>query len=261
MAFSYKHVVVIGATSGIGKGMADRLVESGMKVTAVGRRVDRLNDFIKQHGDSKASGVSFDISEYQKAPQFAADVIKKFPDIDCLFLNAGIQGSHDLANFEHVDLEQFNSEMTTNYMGLVALVHAFLPHLRKQKQASIVFTGSNISIVPACSLPNYSASKAALNVFTLCLREQLKAAGSHLKVIEISPPPVQTEIHDYMGEGGAKFGMPIDEFTMEVMEGLNAGHDQIVIGAVLDPKAFNEIVDKRRALFEGLAKVMRGLGA
>ncbi len=74
MAFSYKHVVIIGATSGIGKGMADRLVESEMKVTAVGRRLDRLNDFVKQHGDSKASRVSFDISEYQKAPQFAAEL-------------------------------------------------------------------------------------------------------------------------------------------------------------------------------------------
>ncbi len=52
-------------------------------------------------------------------------------------------------------------------------------------------TGSNIAIVPAYPLPAYSASKAALNVFTLCLREQL--SETNVKVIEVSPPPVQSK--------------------------------------------------------------------
>lgn len=54
-----------------------------------------------------------------------------------------------------------------------------------------ISTGSNLAIVPAATLPAYSASKAALNVFTLCLREQLR--HSNTKVIEISPPPVQSK--------------------------------------------------------------------
>lgn len=73
MAFPYKHVVLIGATAGIGKGMADALIDSGIKVTAVGRRQDRINDFITQHGETKASGVAYDIADYKKAPQFAAE--------------------------------------------------------------------------------------------------------------------------------------------------------------------------------------------
>ena len=52
-------------------------------------------------------------------------------------------------------------------------------------------TGSNLAIVPAATLPAYSASKAALNAYTLCLREQLR--HTTVKVIEISPPPVQSE--------------------------------------------------------------------
>lgn len=72
MAFPYKHVLLIGATAGIGKGMADILIDSGIKVTAVGRRQDRINEFIKQHGEAKASGAAFDIADYKKAPQFAA---------------------------------------------------------------------------------------------------------------------------------------------------------------------------------------------
>jgi NADP-dependent 3-hydroxy acid dehydrogenase YdfG len=71
MELPYKHVVLIGATSGIGKGMADRFIESGIKVTAVGRRQDRLDEFVKKYGVQKANGVAFDIADYKKASQFA----------------------------------------------------------------------------------------------------------------------------------------------------------------------------------------------
>ncbi|KAF8854991.1 oxidoreductase [Acephala macrosclerotiorum] len=257
MVFPYKHAVLIGATAGIGKGMADKLIDSGIKVTAVGRRQDRINDFIKQHGKTKASGVPYDITNYKKAPQFAAEVMKKFPDVDCLFLNAGVQRKYDLAEFDNVDLEEWNYEMTANYTGLVALTHAFLPYLKKKKQASIVFTGANLAFVPAAVFPNYCASKTALNIFTMCLREQLKVAESPIKVIEISPGPVQTELHGYMGDAGSRIGMPLDDFTSQVTQELIAGKDQIIVGLILDPTTFTEIVDKRRILFENVASMMR----
>ena len=56
---------------------------------------------------------------------------------------------------------------------------------------SLDSTGSHLAIVPASTLPAYSASKAALNVFVLCLRDQLR--NSSVKIIEISPPPVQSK--------------------------------------------------------------------
>jgi glutamyl-tRNA reductase len=73
MSLPYKHILVVGATSGIGRSMADKLVESGYKVTAVGRRQNRLDEFVKQHGSENASAVAFDMSEMEKAPQFAAE--------------------------------------------------------------------------------------------------------------------------------------------------------------------------------------------
>lgn len=72
MAFPYKHVVLIGGTAGIGKAMGDRLIESGVKVTVVGRRQDRLDDFVRRHGENKASAVAFDIGNLDKIPEFAA---------------------------------------------------------------------------------------------------------------------------------------------------------------------------------------------
>ncbi|KAJ8098061.1 putative NADP(+)-dependent dehydrogenase [Lipomyces tetrasporus] len=259
MAFPYKHFLLIGATSGIGQAMADRLIEAGAKVTAVGRREDRLEDFVSRHGQSRAKAVPFDISNKEQIPQFAADVMRTSPDIDCIFLNAGIQRPPcDFSHPEHVDLAQFNLEIDVNFSSSVAITHAFLPFLiSKQSQTSLIFTGSNLAIVPGARLPGYSASKAALNAFVLCLREQLR--NTNVQVIEVSPPPVQTELHDYMGEEtGRNLGMPLSVFTEEAYRGLAAGHDQIVIGSIGPAETFHEIIDKRRSAFTALAMIMRG---
>jgi NADP-dependent 3-hydroxy acid dehydrogenase YdfG len=73
MAFPYKHVLLVGATAGIGKGLADRLIKEGVKVTAVGRRQDRLDEFVKAHGEGKADGVALDIGKLEQIPKFAAE--------------------------------------------------------------------------------------------------------------------------------------------------------------------------------------------
>jgi len=70
MPFPYKIVLVIGATSGIGLALAEKIVESGSKVVAVGRRQERLDSFVQKHGSSKASSIKFDITDLENIPSF-----------------------------------------------------------------------------------------------------------------------------------------------------------------------------------------------
>ena len=70
MSFPYKHVLMIGGTSGIGKGLAERFVKAGIKVTVVGRRQDRLDEFVSKNVTRKAAGVAFDLSNTAEIPQF-----------------------------------------------------------------------------------------------------------------------------------------------------------------------------------------------
>ncbi|KAJ9606864.1 hypothetical protein H2200_008874 [Cladophialophora chaetospira] len=258
MVFDYKRVLLVGATAGIGAALADRLIKEGAKVIAVGRRQERLDAFVEKHGKEKANAIKFDISERDNIDQFVEQVTQGYPDLDCVFLNAGIQTPIKLAQPATVDLDAFHSEVTVNFSALVDLTMKFLPFLMSQKLAtSLIFTGSNLAIVPAATLSAYSASKAALNVFVLCLREQLR--DSSVKVIELSPPPVQTELHDYMGtEQGRQLGMPIDRFCDAALNGLLSGSDQIIIGAVGPAEPFHDIIHKRRTAFENLATLMRG---
>ena len=158
MPFAPKHVLLIGATSGIGHAMAVRLVREGSQVTAVGRRKDRLDAFVTENG-SRASAEVFDVGETEKIPAFAQKfvfwlnvclkltpdvlilcigrMIKTYPDLDCLFLNAGTQMKLDLTAPESFDLEAYTREMKVNYTSLVALTMAFLPFLLK-KPSSII---------------------------------------------------------------------------------------------------------------------------
>ncbi|KAJ5738479.1 hypothetical protein N7493_001634 [Penicillium malachiteum] len=257
MAFPYKHFLVIGATAGIGRALTTRLVESGAKVTAVGRRKDRLDEFVQTFGADRAKGERFDIGELDKIPEFVARVMNESPDIDSVVLNAGVQNTYDLTDPKSFDLPAFLDEVKINFFSFASLTHALFPYLQKNPNpTSFIFTGSNLAIVPGATLPAYSASKAALNAFTLCLREQLQ--DSSTKVIEISPPPVQTELHDYMGEeAGRNVGMPLETFIQQVFDGLTEGRDQIVIGSIGPAEIFHAIVDNRRTAFESLAKIMR----
>lgn len=57
--------------------------------------------------------------------------MKQSPDIDSIFLNAGVQRSYDLADLDKFNLSDFHDEMKVNFSSFVALVHAFLPYLLK----------------------------------------------------------------------------------------------------------------------------------
>ncbi|RDW91757.1 hypothetical protein BP5796_01151 [Coleophoma crateriformis] len=172
MALPYRHVLLIGASSGIGRGMAERLIEGGSKVIVVGRRKDRLDALVEKYGKDKVTSTAFDISKRDEIPQFVKEVTTSHPDLDCVFLNAGIQSPISFGDPSKLDISAFLHECDVNFSSLVALTYGFLPFLMtKQEPTGFIFTGANIAIVPAAGLPAYSASKAALNAFILCLRE------------------------------------------------------------------------------------------
>lgn len=70
MPFPYKTVLITGATSGIGLALAERMVENGSFVIAVGRRKDRLDAFVAKHGSDKVAGEPFDVSDLEGMPEW-----------------------------------------------------------------------------------------------------------------------------------------------------------------------------------------------
>ena len=161
MPWTYKKVLVVGATSGIGEALAARVVAAGSSVIVTGRRKEKLEQFVQQHGNDKASAVPMDITNIDEIPGFATklvfpeasceprvaacdhdimlmfdSVIKTHPDLDCLILNAGIQRLVDFTKPETLDMSSIQNEFNTNYISYIALTKAFLPFLQAKEEVS-----------------------------------------------------------------------------------------------------------------------------
>lgn len=77
-SFPYKSVLLIGATSGIGAALGDKIIEGGAHVIAVGRRQDRLDAFVAKHGAEKTSSIRFDVTDHAGTDAFISSCVYPF---------------------------------------------------------------------------------------------------------------------------------------------------------------------------------------
>ncbi|PYH91115.1 putative short-chain dehydrogenase/oxidoreductase [Aspergillus ellipticus CBS 707.79] len=255
MPFNYSQALIIGATSGIGRALAATMVQNNIPVVITGRREANLAEFAAQYGPDKVKTKVFDVTNLEKIPQFASEVLAENPQIDFIFVNSGIQRPFDFAKPESVDLSIFDQELVTNYNAPVYLTKALVPHLQAQtKQTAIAFTTSQMALVPMMRCPNYGASKAALHHFILALRTQTSEGPGNVKVLEVFPPAVQTELHDTKHQPDLKdghlIGMPLAEFVDSVWTQLQQGEEQIAVGSAKE--IFDAFEPKRQELYEGM---------
>ncbi|KAM3425494.1 putative oxidoreductase DltE [Cercospora zeina] len=238
MPFQYKKVLVVGATSGIGWAMAKKFLDEGSSVIAVGRRAENLEKFAKEYGSdgNKVDTAVFDITDLKAIPEFVKETASKHPDLDCDFLNSGMQRHLNWKEPENVDLDVLETEFITNYLSYMHLTKAFLPVLQRKapRETALVYITSGLALAPIVYCPNYCASKAALHHMVMMLRLQMKEIASNVKIIEVLPPAVQTELHDdkhqpeFQGKG-RHIGMPLADFVEEAYAGLAAGTEQIPV--------------------------------
>jgi short-subunit dehydrogenase involved in D-alanine esterification of teichoic acids len=187
-------------------------------------------------------------------------VTKDHPSLDSIIVNSGIQRPLNFTDPKSIDLEAVDQEFTTNYLAPLHITKAFLPFLqRRGNPTSLIFTTSGLALTPILRCANYCASKAALHHLILVLREQLKR--SNVKVIEILPPAVQTELHDAKHQpdikDGRSFGMPLEEFMGECWEGLLEEKEEVPVGMVKGQWGWEE---ERSRRFGEMVKQMRGGG-
>ncbi|KAI1766937.1 NAD(P)-binding protein [Hypoxylon sp. FL1150] len=260
MGFPYKTVLLVGATSGIGLALAERMIENGVFVIAVGRRKDRLDAFVSKHGSDKAAGSQFDITQLDQIESWAKEITTTYPNIDAVMPNSGIQRTLDFTRPKDIDLPRTIQELNTNYTSYLYLITHLLPHLQAQapKPTALVTVSSGLALVPLPRCGNYCATKAALHSLMWSLRSQLDhdEKSRHVKVIEILPPAVQTELHSQQTElveiGEANIGIPLQQFTDEAWAGLSRGDEEIPVGMVRD--RFDATEEPRRLGFQRMVE-------
>jgi uncharacterized oxidoreductase len=121
-------------------------------------------------------------------------VKNKFGGLDILVNNAGTGIYNPLDSDSGKVYENAKFEMELNYLSVVRLTERFLPFLKASKEAAIINIESIVSYLPSLAIPTYSATKAALHSYALALRLTLEASNPHIKVFEVFPPFVDTDL-------------------------------------------------------------------
>jgi uncharacterized oxidoreductase len=237
-------VLVTGGATGIGFALAQRLARAGSQVVVCGRREEALRAAKQKVPELETLVV--DVGREADRAALAAQVVERFPRLNVLVNNAGIQRRARFAD-DAAPWSERREEIAINFEAPVHLTALLLPHLRKQPDAAVVNVSSGLAFVPAVFAPVYCATKAALHSFSVSLRHELERAS--VEVIEIVPPAVDTDLG---GRGLHNFGVPLGEFTDAVMAALERGEREIGFG--FSDQARNASRTELDAMAERMAK-------
>lgn len=211
-------VFIPGATSGIGLALAVALHEQGSTVVVGGRRTELLEQIAVDHPGLDT--VRIDTTDPESIAAAAKDVIERHPDLDTLVTMAGIMRTEDWHHPEGF-LDTAEETITTNVLGPIRLIGAFVEHLQTRPHATIVTVSSGLAFAPLKVTPTYDASKAAIHMLSEALRLQL--ADTSVDVVELVPPSVATDLMP--GQRESAFAMPLDAFVSEVVDLLRTQPD------------------------------------
>ncbi|MFC0548702.1 SDR family oxidoreductase [Kutzneria chonburiensis] len=210
MDISGNTIFIPGATSGIGLALALALTERGNKVIIGGRRTAILEQLAAEHPEIDT--VVIDTADPGSITAAAKEVLAGHPSLNVLIAMAGIMQVEDWHRPEGF-LASAERVVTTNVLGPIRLVAAFVEHLQSRPDATIVTVSSGLAFTPLRVTPSYNASKAAIHMLSESLRLQL--SDTSVKVLELEPPSVRTPLMP--GQEDNEHAMPLDEFIDEVM--------------------------------------------
>jgi uncharacterized oxidoreductase len=218
MNISGNTIFIPGSTSGIGLALALELQARGNTVIVGGRRAERLGQIAARHPGLDT--VQIDTADPASIDSAAKEVLARHPDLNVLVTMAGVMRIEDWRQPDTF-LASAESVVTTNVLGPIRLIAAFIEHLQAQPDATIVTVSSGLAFAPLKVTPSYNASKAAIHMLSESLRLQL--AGTTVNVIELEPPAVRTAL--LPGQETSESAMPLDEFVTEVLTLLQAQPD------------------------------------
>ncbi|NHN28651.1 SDR family oxidoreductase [Paenibacillus agricola] len=185
--------LVTGSSSGFGQLIALTLAQKGYQVIATMRDLNKqaplINEAKKAGIDMRIESVELDVTNHKAILDVTKALIDKYGRIDVLVNNAG----YAVGGFvEDVPLADWQRQMETNFMGVVAVTKAVLPYMREQGTGYIINISSISGRVGFPGYAPYVASKFAVEGFSEALRLELKPFG--VQVVLVEPGAYPTNI-------------------------------------------------------------------
>jgi NAD(P)-dependent dehydrogenase (short-subunit alcohol dehydrogenase family) len=209
--------LITGASSGIGRGLTERLLERGDHVVATLRTPGALDDLREQHGD-RLHIVECDVTDVGSIRAAVAQAFAACPHIDVVVSNAGY-GLFGAA--EELTDEQIARQIATNLTGSIQLIRAVIPRLREQGGGRIVQVSSEGGRIGYPAFSAYHATKWGIEGFVEAVAKEVGPFGIDFLIVE--PGPTRTNFG--MGLDRAQ---PMEQYdatpVAEIRSALDAGY-------------------------------------
>lgn len=228
--------VVTGAASGIGKAMAERFVDDGMKVVLADVEQEPLavvEKELRERGGEVAS-VRADVSDVEQVQQIAAVAAEAFGNVHVLCNNAGVGAGGPMSELK---TEDWAWVLGVNLWGVIHGITTFLPGmLAHGEPAHVVNTASVAGLLTTPMMGPYNASKFAVVAISETLHHEMRMANTNVDVSVLCPGWVNTKIHQSsrnrpadLGGGGDPASEPLSLISQIIESGLSPADVAIAV--------------------------------
>ena len=191
--FKTKTVVITGAGSGFGRGLALDFARLGWKVAVSDINMERVEESVRLVNGAGGQGIAIrcDVTKPEEVQGLADAVISKWGTADIIINNAGVPV---LGFMEKITLEDWRFEIDVMLMSVIYGCRTFIPIFKKQGWGHIVNTASSAGIVSLPEMSPYNVTKAGVISLSETLRGELK--GSNIGVTVVCPTFFKTNLMD-----------------------------------------------------------------
>jgi len=221
--------LVTGGTKGIGKAIADTLRRRGAQVVVTARTAPEEN--INAH-----HFIAADLGLPGSAGTIAEEILEKYGRIDIIINNAGANLSPG-GGFNTLSDEHWYNDWQLNFMSVVRINKALLPVMIEQKSGVIINISTGAAKQPIWEMTmSYSSAKAALNVYSKALANELGSKGIRVNVV--SPGVVKTPLMlDFIENIAKSSAITVDDAFKAVMDKVG-----VPLGRMAEPEEIANLV-------------------
>lgn len=172
--------LITGSSRGLGRALAQAVLEAGDRLVATARKVDGLKEFDRDFRDQIAC-VELDVTDPLAAERAVAFAVEHFGRLDVLVNNAGYG---TISSLEDTSIEEFRAQIETNLFGTVYTTKAAIPLMRKQGSGHIIQVSSVGGRIGAMGRTPYSAAKWGVEGFSEALAREVSPLGINITIVE-----------------------------------------------------------------------------
>ena len=237
-----------GSTRGLGRKIAEAVLEAGDSLVATARQPASLSDLAERYGD-RILPVALDVTDVAAAQAAVAAGVAAFGRIDVVVNNAGYA---NLAAIEDITPEDFREQLDANLLGVVNVTKAALPVLRAQGGGRIIQVSSIGGRLATPGLAAYQTAKWAVGGFSEVLARETAPLG--IKVTVLEPGGMQTD-----WAGSSMRVPPISQPYQQTVGVMARAHEDIGSGSALgDPAKVAQVVLEVAAMDEPPLRLILG---